>query len=202
MQSSELPGKDDKVWAECEKKAHQKLSEDVEKRAAQFMARPAGRVTKRMTSGERKRNEQTVQKRISEKAEMLYREKNKKYAKSVDSRDVKISACMKKIDHLRYALGERLPAILRSGGEGSEVSSTELRDFLSIRDILVGFPTDLMIDALEAERAKVERQPGKVRRDVGRGIFGGIKGWLWKLYEKTLKVLVEAILERIWPKSS
>lgn len=202
LQSFELPGKGDKLWAECEKKAHQKLSEDVEKRAAQFMERPAGRVTKRMTSGERERNEQTVQKRISEQAEMLYREKDKKYAKAVGSRDVKINACMKKIDHLRYALADRLPPVLRSGCEGSTVSSRELRDSVSVRDILVGFPTDRMIDALEAERAKVERQPAKARRDFGPGIVGWIKGWLWKLYEKTLKVVVEAILERIWPKSN
>lgn len=26
------------------------------------------------------------------------------------------------------------------------------------------------------------------------------EGWLWKLYEKTLKVLVDAVLERVWPK--
>jgi hypothetical protein len=45
-------------------------------------------------------------------------------------------------------------------------------------------------------------KPGETGRDVGPGVFGWIKGWLWKLYEKTLKVVVEAILERYWPKSS
>lgn len=26
------------------------------------------------------------------------------------------------------------------------------------------------------------------------------ESWLWKLYEKTLKVIVDAVLERVWPK--
>jgi len=27
-----------------------------------------------------------------------------------------------------------------------------------------------------------------------------IEAWLWKLYEKTLKVIVDAILDRLWSK--
>lgn len=37
-------------------------------------------------------------------------------------------------------------------------------------------------------------------QEIAPGILGWIKGWLWRLYEKTLKVVVEAILERFWPK--
>jgi len=27
-----------------------------------------------------------------------------------------------------------------------------------------------------------------------------ITGWFWKLYETTLKVVIDAVMERIWPK--
>ncbi len=27
-----------------------------------------------------------------------------------------------------------------------------------------------------------------------------IRTWFWTLYERTLKVIVEAVLERVWPK--
>jgi len=26
------------------------------------------------------------------------------------------------------------------------------------------------------------------------------ESWLWKLYERTLKVIVDVVLERVWPK--
>lgn len=45
-------------------------------------------------------------------------------------------------------------------------------------------------------------KPTETGRDIAPGISGWIKSWLWKLYEKTLKVVVEAVLERFWPKSS
>ena len=57
----------------------------------------------------------------------------------------------------------------------------------------------IAFDDVEADLAK---KPAETEQEVSPGILGWIKGWLWKLYEKTLKVVVEAILERFWPKSS
>jgi hypothetical protein len=52
------------------------------------------------------------------------------------------------------------------------------------------------------EQLAPAKEPAETEQEIAPGIFGWMKGWLWKLYEKTLKVVVEAILERLWPKSS
>ena len=39
--------------------------------------------------------------------------------------------------------------------------------------------------------------------ETGRGATTGKRqreSWLWRLYEKTLKVIIDAVLERVWPK--
>lgn len=53
---------------------------------------------------------------------------------------------------------------------------------------------------LEVEKEFEPGKPGETEQQITPGIFGWIKGWLWKLYEKTLKVFFDAFLERVWPK--
>lgn len=53
---------------------------------------------------------------------------------------------------------------------------------------------------LEAEFLQATSKAAETEQEIAPGILGWIKGWLWKLYEKTLKVVVEGILERFWPK--
>ncbi|HLB74546.1 MAG TPA: hypothetical protein VJJ98_11040 [Sedimentisphaerales bacterium] len=55
---------------------------------------------------------------------------------------------------------------------------------------------------LEDEFLRATSKAGETEQEIAPGIFGWIKGWLWKLYEKTLKVVVEVILEKSGPKSS
>lgn len=161
LRLSELPRKDETILAECERKANQKLSEESQRRAAQAIGRPGGSMGKAKTGRAREKDRQMVQRAVSIRAEQLYREKDKDYAKAVGSRDMKIEALMKKIDHKLYALEENLPEFLRIDCEVSIVSWRQLRDSLSVGDMVAGFPVEEIIDALEAERAKVERQPAE-----------------------------------------
>jgi len=45
-----------------------------------------------------------------------------------------------------------------------------------------------------------EQKPAEIEQSKPLGKLGWIKAFLWKLYEKSLKVVVDAILERVWPK--
>jgi len=165
---SELPPKVKKLWEKCEEKAAQELSEATRRGGAQWLLRPSGSVKRRKTSGERKREEGMRERSISTCAGQLYREKDKEYAEALDSRDTKIKALMKEIDHLRYALGERVPAFLRFEDDESTSSWRRLRDSLSVGDVVAGFagPVEWIIDALEAERGKVERQAAETGREI------------------------------------
>jgi hypothetical protein len=57
-----------------------------------------------------------------------------------------------------------------------------------------------LILRLEHEFLRATSKAAETEQEIAPGIFGWMKGWLWKLYEKTLKVVVDAILERVWPK--
>ena len=43
-------------------------------------------------------------------------------------------------------------------------------------------------------------KPTEVEQKTTPAKHGRIGTWLWKLYEKTLKVIVDAVFERLWPK--
>lgn len=43
-------------------------------------------------------------------------------------------------------------------------------------------------------------KPAETEHNNDPSIGSRIGAWLWKLYEKSLKVIVDAILERVWPK--
>jgi len=47
---------------------------------------------------------------------------------------------------------------------------------------------------------RIGETPAETERDTTPAKGGRIRAWLWKLYEKTLKVIVDAVLERVWPK--
>ncbi|MHC4104530.1 MAG: hypothetical protein ACYSR9_06290 [Planctomycetota bacterium] len=63
---------------------------------------------------------------------------------------------------------------------------------------------------LELIKAKLELEEQQQQPAVGKQAETGrnnspskesrIGAWLWKLYEKTLKVVIDAFLERVWPK--
>jgi hypothetical protein len=44
------------------------------------------------------------------------------------------------------------------------------------------------------------QQPAESGRNATPAKYWGIGDWFWKLYEKTLKVIVDAVFERWWPK--
>jgi len=58
----------------------------------------------------------------------------------------------------------------------------------------------LLLDELHREQIEIREKPAKTEQSKPLGKLGWIKAFLWKLYEKSLKVVVDAILERVLPK--
>jgi hypothetical protein len=69
---------------------------------------------------------------------------------------------------------------------------------------------DKRIQQIEAEKIKaalvavkadlVNLKPAETEQETTPAKYWGIGDWLWKLYEKTLKIIVDAVLEKLWPK--
>jgi len=55
-------------------------------------------------------------------------------------------------------------------------------------------------EAKKRSGATSAEKPAETAQSTALGKLGWIRGLLWKLYEKSLKVVVDAILERYWPK--
>ncbi|MBA7472557.1 hypothetical protein ES707_07888 [subsurface metagenome] len=50
----------------------------------------------------------------------------------------------------------------------------------------------------EAEKEFESEKPAETGRNAAPAKYQGIRAWLWKLYEKTLKVIVDAVMEKMW----
>jgi len=55
-----------------------------------------------------------------------------------------------------------------------------------------------LIVKMARENLTIE-EPAETKQDIAPAKRER-EGWLWRLYEKTLKVIVDAVLERVWPK--
>ena len=76
----------------------------------------------------------------------------------------------------------------------SDPSSVNRYERMKFRTALITYKELLKGEATSAEKpTEKERKTTPAKRR-------GIGAWLWKLYEKTLKVIVDAVLEREWPK--
>jgi hypothetical protein len=51
-----------------------------------------------------------------------------------------------------------------------------------------------------AKLLKEDQKPAETKQKAAPAKRRRIGTWLWTLYEKTLKVIVDAVLERMWPK--
>lgn len=55
-----------------------------------------------------------------------------------------------------------------------------------------------VVKAVEEEL--VNKEPAVTGENASPAKYWGIGDWFWKLYEKTLKVIVDAVMERMWSK--
>ncbi len=49
-------------------------------------------------------------------------------------------------------------------------------------------------------KTDLDLKPAETGQKTTHAKYWGIGDWFWKLYEKTLKVIVDAVLEKMWPK--
>ena len=80
----------------------------------------------------------------------------------------------------------------------------EAAEFDNLVNIVRGAAYQLAEDLQEiAQTAREEVTSERAiesKQDATPARSGRIGTWLWKLYEKTLKVIIDAVLERSWPK--
>ena len=104
-----------------------------------------------------------------------------------------------RMSDIDYKLRKGAAACRASENFGKNIQREDVRDKTTFMINYLNARYKEVLDTAEADLAK---QPAETERDIAPGIFGWIKGWLWKLYEKTLKVVIEVILEKSGPKPS
>lgn len=110
-----------------------------------------------------------------------------------------------------FALGRFPPCLEETTTSGQEARKWRDSTIQELRTMTLPKPSEWpmwevhrdsesLAHKLEAEFLQATSKAAETEQEIAPGIFGWIKGWLWKLYEKTLKVFFDAFLERFWPK--
>lgn len=81
--------------------------------------------------------------------------------------------------------------------EDNEEEFTLLID--SLKGALYELSDNLHQIAEYANEELITHKPAEKEQNTPSAKFLGIKAFIWKLYEKTLKVIVDAVLEKLWP---
>ena len=191
-----LPAKKRELWDQSLKQAKEELVQQLKKKESSLS--PArGRIILPQKLGETKQKEiqQQFEKCVLEIAEQRYREKDEEYSEAVNTARKAVEQVVRKIDHTLYSIGKSLSEFDRAQGTLLQANWRQIRDIFSVDEIMQFQAHGLVeraIDALEAIKRKVKQQRPKVSQRIS--------AWLWKLYEKTLKVIVDEFLERMCSK--
>lgn len=191
----ELPPKDNQLWEQFLLQAQEELVEQLKKRQTMFTI-PSGRnfPPQKTSKEEHQKSQKQFEERIRQIAEKKYCEKDLAYAKAVDQAKSEAFDTLKRIDHLLLVVRAPLLQFPRVQNSLLVVDWKEhIRNYYNFLDKnSFSYQLREAIDVLESLKLQIEhQQPTKCSR---RG------AWFWKLYEKTLKVIVDAVLERWWPK--
>jgi hypothetical protein len=189
----ELPEKNKELCEKSLKQAKKDFIEELKNHESRLS--PARTPPRRASKEEEKEFQKAFQDNTTKIAEKKYRQMDSNYDQTILQIEKKRTELIKGIDHLLYSLRESIMEFDRAHGTLLEADWQKIRDFLPVIDIdhpNFQFYVQNAIDALEAIKCKVkQQQPGVGQR---------IEGWLWTLYEKTLKVIFDAVLERMCPK--
>ncbi len=187
---SDLPKKNEESWQQSMDQAKRDFVQKLKEQESRLSSR-AGRMVSETKQGE---SQEKCGKIVNLKAEEIYCEKDPTYAKAVDEVKKSIEEVIKKIDHTLYAIQDSLLEFDRAHGTLLETDWRKIRDILIVIDVAhpdFQFGIQNAIDALEAIKRKVKQHQRKFKR---------ITSLLWKAYEVTLKVIVDAVLEKSCPK--
>jgi len=200
-----LPVKNKELWEQSLKQSKEELIEKLKKHQSQLSVRPPIR---KASKKEEEKDQQIIQEQILKIAENRYRQKDSKYDQACSQIEEKWVEVVKKIDHALYSIKEQLLKFDRAQGTLLAADWKWIRNNLSINEIMqpqFQYLVQRAIDDLEAIRGMIERlqkvkPPEKPIETEQMAICAKIKALLWRLYEVTLKVIVDAVLERLWPK--
>jgi len=85
---------------------------------------------------------------------------------------------------------------------GKAITEDNEEEFMIMVDSLKGTLYDLADTfrqiAQIAREELVAEEPAETEQKTTPAKFRRLRAWLWKLYEKTLKVIIDAVLERMW----
>lgn len=184
------PSKNQELWKQCIEKAEKELFEQLKKCEQQAINRPGRNFPPPKSS---KKEQEYPQEIIIGIAEKKYRTVDSEYNQSLLQVEEKRAELVKEIDHTLYSIGESLLRFDRAHGTLLEANWRQIRDCLSIDEIMQFHTQGLVeraIDALEAIRAKVKHQTKR----------GKIKAFFWKLFEITVKAFFDSLLGKSLPK--
>ncbi len=189
LSNPEKPSKNQNLWKQCIEKAEKELLKQLKERESQLTFRPGVNFP---PSKIKKKEEENIQKIIIGIAEKEYCTMDPEYNQSLLQVEKECAELIKAIDHALYSIKEPLLRFDRAQGTLLEANWRKVRDYFSVNEIMQFNAQGLVeraTDALEAIRSRVKHQP-KPRKT---------KSFWWKLYEKTLKVIVDAVFEKVWP---
>ncbi len=190
----ELPPKNHQLWEQSLQQAEKELAEKLKKRQATFTNPPGRNFPPQKTSKvERQKSQKQLEERIRQIAEKKYCEKDPAYAKAVDQAKNEVFDTLKKIDHSLLAVRKPLSQFPRVQSSLLAVDWKEhIRGYYNFMDKnSFSYQLREAIDVLESLQLQLKRQQPTIRLKIGI-LF-------WKLYEKTLKIIVDAIVKRMWP---
>jgi len=180
-----LPEKNKELWERCLKQAEKEFINELKDHEKLLSARTSPR---KATKEEEKEFRKVLQHNITKMAERKYRQTDSKYDRSCLQIKEEIAKVLKEIDHFIYSIKGPLLKFDRAHGTLLVTDWQKIRDFLSIIDITQDnfrFYVQEAIDALEAIKAKIERQEQtelettpletEQKAALGRRIWIGIK---------------------------
>jgi len=182
------PEKNKELWEKCLKQAEKEF---IDKIREHEKLSPPRKPPRKASKEEDEEFKKAFQHNTTKMAEKKYRQMDLKYDKECSQIEEKRVKMMRDIDSFLYSIKESLLKFDRANGTLLVADWNAITDILTVDDIThTNFQLCVQkaIDALEAIRCKVRRQqPNRIPK---------IKTWMWKLYEKTLKAFLGAILDK------
>ena len=181
--------KNKELWEQCLEQAKKNYIDELKEHESHLS--PPRTPPQKATQQEEREFQKAFRYNTTRNAENIYRQKDKKYDKSILQITKKREELIKEIDHFQYSISDQLIEFDRAHGTLLVTDWQNIRDILPVIDITqpnFKFSIEKSIDALEAIKCKVkQKQPRFRQRFVG---------FMHNLYETSIKAFFAALLDK------
>lgn len=186
------PSKNKDLWEQSLAQAEKEYINELKEHEKQLSSRTP---PLKVSIEEKKEFEKAFQHITTKNAEKKYRQMDSNYSESILKKEKKMEELIKEVDHFQYSINDQLIEFDRAHGTLLLTNWQKLKQILPIFEITsqnFQFYIEKSIDALEAIKCKVKKQQSKISQRITT-LF-------WKLYETTLKIFLDVIIERFHTK--